>query len=1059
MDRIKQYIKDFILWLEAFVLKNKGFLAIFIIFLLFWGLQEQVQLVINKCLVPIFSIKSHVALDIFFIIAVALLLYCIRKDLINKRVLAIAERDTAILILALYLYYRMDETIYAFTRFELKELKNIAYTDVLVGGFLLYVLLLRLFAKKGDSNNRNHDFPNLDPDETLKDIRKDKFGMEEHVKSVITYLEKVNVSERAFSLGIVGSWGYGKSSFFHFIKNKINKDHRFIVMDFNPRSSKNIGYIQEDFLNGLRDVLQPYYSNLTWKFEEYARSLNVSTDVSPVLSFIYRLLKIQVKSFDENYATINSIIQSINKRIVVFVDDMDRLTAKELLEVMKVIDKNGAFKNVIFVSAYDKDYVNGALKSYLNHSVKCPYTDKYFDLEIALPKHSFHLLKSYLLDLLETATKGKLIDATKEEINEALKEASPLMEKRLRTIRDVKRFYNMFMYDYPIVQKEVVLFDYLLLELMKFSHKREYELLREFEYVTREQDTNNEILLLKTNGGLSTECEDILHHLFPIGLKGKSVNKEDRKLYIPSYFDIYFYNKEYDFHLYKEMNRLFNLPLREMCAEFDDSFKILSNSSLKIADIIKYLNEIYMREFQMRYRTKLFFQFHVFLYHKYQSEDCKRYLAQFLEEININLFFGRHVNNYDEYLSWMIEALEDFFEINPLIAAPFFNLFISENPEYWSNKLNAFTKEELKNAANRLLNDYIEKYIDSPNWSASVCYSLAKVCDGNETSYYKPAMTNLRHTMMQYPGKFLESLKPVSKKVDDGYLIGFNDEFMYKEVFHSPLDFERILLYGLDNEFSEVDIIIKFYELFKRNAFNPILVKEIKTNVTDDIGALDSKLTQMNEVCQEVETIKQKWGASKRYSNIDVDLKTLDNLNEQLNTIDINLECKHSIFKAIKKCRRKISAFKKQMDRFPDNATEGDFVRIKDDLINFYKEKGMQIRSNNVYKIDKIINDEVKLNGYYSLLPKTDLIAIPIDGIADASIYYMPAKTVYRGAAKALVVNRGYYLEHFKSCYVNDKVYYDIVKEKGFEFVHEVQHWLREEFKQELRINFSSISE
>ena len=119
----------------------------------------------------------------------------------------------------------------------------------------------------------------------------------------------------------------------------------------------------------------------------------------------------------------------------------------------------------------------------------------------------------------------------------------------------------------------------------------------------------------------------------------------------------------------------------------------------------------------------------------------------------------------------------------------------------------------------------------------------------------------------------------------------------------------------------------------------------------------------------------------------------------------------------------------------------------------------MQIRSNNVYKIDKIINDEVKLNGYYSLLPKTDLIAIPIDGIADASIYYMPTKTVYRGAAKALVVNRGYYLEHFKSCYVNDKVYYDIVKEKGFEFVHEVQHWLREEFKQDLRINFSSISE
>lgn len=86
---------------------------------------------------------------------------------------------------------------------------------------------------------------------------KDKFGMEEHVRRVISYIETVDVSQKAFSLGIVANWGYGKSSFFYFLKERIRDNKDFLILDFNPRSSKDINHIQEDFLNGLREALQP----------------------------------------------------------------------------------------------------------------------------------------------------------------------------------------------------------------------------------------------------------------------------------------------------------------------------------------------------------------------------------------------------------------------------------------------------------------------------------------------------------------------------------------------------------------------------------------------------------------------------------------------------------------------------------------------------------------------------------------------------------------------------------------------------------------------------------
>lgn len=78
-------------------------------------------------------------------------------------------------------------------------------------------------------------------------------------------------------------------------------------------------------------------------------------------------------------------ISKIGRKIYVIIEDLDRLSGTELLEVLKLIDRNGAFCNVIYMSAYDKQYVNGVLRQTLGHQIEGDFTDKYFSYELPLP--------------------------------------------------------------------------------------------------------------------------------------------------------------------------------------------------------------------------------------------------------------------------------------------------------------------------------------------------------------------------------------------------------------------------------------------------------------------------------------------------------------------------------------------------------------------------------------------------------------------------------------------------------------------------------------------------
>src|SRR5690606_26854395 len=88
-------------------------------------------------------------------------------------------------------------------------------------------------------------------------------------------------------------------------------------------------------------------------------------------------------SSNEEYNIVNESIKRINKRIIIFIDDLDRLDGDEIISVLKIIRNTGNFKNLVYVSCYDKVYLLNALQRFSKRNLDI-ILDKFFDIEIPL---------------------------------------------------------------------------------------------------------------------------------------------------------------------------------------------------------------------------------------------------------------------------------------------------------------------------------------------------------------------------------------------------------------------------------------------------------------------------------------------------------------------------------------------------------------------------------------------------------------------------------------------------------------------------------------------------
>jgi len=370
------------------------------------------------------------------------------------------------------LYFRFIDDDYVYVPLVWK----IVYVDI-IWVLALAFIIESIINKNTKSNTYLEGESSFLLDSPIETPQEDQFDYYSEALHIATTLSQLPEG-KTVSVAVLSPWGDGKTSFVNLIKyairhgceNKPMFEH--VIVEFNPRQSKDISSIQEDFFKALTESFHDE-TQIRKKIGDYLENIGIQ-DVHPMVKIFTRLLKGTKKDAANE---VNNALDNLNKRLIVFIDDFDRLTDVEIIEVLKLIDNNAAFRHTIFITAYDEAAVSNALKKYESGN-GIAYIDKFFSLRFHLPLRSDGSIVNAMYRLLKDKI-GSDIDLL------------PIMNKRfwivaecVRNLREVKSFCNMFQIDYSFNKRLKINFDeYFLLELMKFRYYDDYYNLYKKEYI------------------------------------------------------------------------------------------------------------------------------------------------------------------------------------------------------------------------------------------------------------------------------------------------------------------------------------------------------------------------------------------------------------------------------------------------------------------------------------------------------------------------------------------------------------------------------------------------
>ena len=366
---------------------------------------------------------------------------------------------------------------------------NVAYVDsLLVLPFILLGYLL-IPEKRYVKNQIINKFKLLN-DSPIDSLGKDELNRNEFAEFVADHIVN-NTSSGSFAIGINAQWGDGKTSFQNLVGNHIRiKDSEAIIFSFNPWKSIDEKKIISDFFELFSDTVRALDFRLSEKISTYGGKL--LTKSSSWWSSLLRQIFYPEDNIENQFILINGLFKKFDRRIVVFIDDLDRLSTEEIMEVVKLIRNSANFRNTFFVVGYDHEYMQVALEKH-NKYGKDDFLEKIFQIQIDLhhipPSVIVQNLKKQLEELLpdyldqinlisgyQTQEIIPFMDTAQEKLN-----ASYFIPQFLDNLRDVKRFANYFSINFKQVSTEVDFEEYFIICLVRFRYPTFIRELNEYE--------------------------------------------------------------------------------------------------------------------------------------------------------------------------------------------------------------------------------------------------------------------------------------------------------------------------------------------------------------------------------------------------------------------------------------------------------------------------------------------------------------------------------------------------------------------------------------------------
>lgn len=299
-------------------------------------------------------------------------------------------------------------------------------------------------------------------------------GWDNYVDDLLALMPRERLKRESLAIGISGNWGSGKTSFLKTMQNSMGSDYR--VVSFNPWTCTDKEQIVSKFFTLMRKQTEDDDESLRNAIQKY-RDIVLDVDIHPSITLLAKIFpKFKEKeSLESLKDKIEKAISSDgSKPFAIFVDDLDRLEGDELFEVLRLIRVTANFRNVVFVVAYDRNYICNVLNESKNIKRAEEYLQKIFHLEVSLPKFEDETLLDVFME--EVSRIEPLVKKNEVKVRQYIVQlcdsAGVSFTDFIPNFRQARRFANIFALNLKAIfshTKNFIIRDFFGIELLHFA--------------------------------------------------------------------------------------------------------------------------------------------------------------------------------------------------------------------------------------------------------------------------------------------------------------------------------------------------------------------------------------------------------------------------------------------------------------------------------------------------------------------------------------------------------------------------------------------------------------
>ncbi|MFN6464042.1 MAG: KAP family NTPase [Nostoc sp. DedVER02] len=323
-------------------------------------------------------------------------------------------------------------------------------------------------------------------DSSLIDPEKDLLGHASFAKYLANSICKMTFPE-GFVIAVYGSWNSGKSTLLNFVVHYLQQkpdEEQPIIVPFNPWLLSGHQNITRRFFEQLQNVLSQQSSVSRGLKETLADFAAIISDIPLPYAQTGKALAALLDEKDKEAAELKEEVEDTlvqqQRRIVITIDDIDRLAAEDIKQLFRIFKAMRNFTNVVYLLVFDKQVVMKTIADTKEISGEA-YLEKIIQVSFELPVPDKISLRRLLFEKLDNI----FAETPKQEINQNRWGEIYFqgIDRFINSIRDITRLINTLTVTYPVVKHEVNPVDFIAIESLRVFSPNIYSIIHQNTHI------------------------------------------------------------------------------------------------------------------------------------------------------------------------------------------------------------------------------------------------------------------------------------------------------------------------------------------------------------------------------------------------------------------------------------------------------------------------------------------------------------------------------------------------------------------------------------------------